>query len=508
MKIKKIKLKNYKFHHNLDFNINKNCLIYGENGSGKSSIYKALYSNFYYFKDKKIVSDRVDVSDKFLHRDFRSEDLKVDIDFDNEKSINRVNNTLENSELLHNQTIYLCDEKVLRKIVSMEFYSLVKDELVKHFFPLDNFLIYQPLEDKLRRLTEERVPREILEMRVELNRKFQESFEEYIPVDEVNKIIKDNLREEFEIEFIIEDAKILNKKLTPPKISLKVKGVDDKNDFSNHFNEAKLKLISIAIYFALAKKYETDSELKLLVLDDFLTSLDMSNRKLIMWYLLDNFGDYQKIILTHNLQFYNMLIKLLKIRDENSQWDIKNIFLHKEDRGEIAIIKEKEVDYLYRAKKEMINGEFHSSGNYLRKEFERIVHEFKQILEIGKTEKLQNIIDALKSNDVIFSAEPHELLNQINRYIPNLLGIINSSMSDENKILKVKELLGKINDLIDDKRCDLSEMKATLVKVEFYRNILFNPASHSDEEIEIYRKECLSSIKLLEELNVVLSNLK
>ena len=195
MKIKNIKLKNFKFHNSLEFNINKNCLIYGENGSGKSSIYKALYSNFYYFKDKKIVSDTVDVADKFLHRDFRNEDLKVDIDFDNEKSINRVNNTLKNKELLHNQTIYLCDEKVLRKIVSMDFYSLVKNELIKHFTPLNDFLIYQPLEDKLRRLTEERIPREILESRVELNRKFKETFYDYIPVDEVNKIIKENLRE-------------------------------------------------------------------------------------------------------------------------------------------------------------------------------------------------------------------------------------------------------------------------------------------------------------------------
>ena len=519
MKIKNIKLQNFKFHNSLDFNINKNCLIYGENGTGKSSIYKALYSNFYYFKDKKIASntdDAINVADKFLHRDFRSEDLKVDIDFDNEKSINRMNNTLENSELLHNQTIYLCDEKVLRKIVAinMDFYSLVKNELVKHFSPLDDFLIYQSLEDKLRRLPnkEERIPRELLEIRVELNRKFKEIFYDYIPVDEVNKIIKKHLREDsFEIEFIIEDAKILNKKLTPPKISLKVKGVDDKNDFSNHFNEGKLKLISIAIYFALAKKYEVeDSNLKLLVLDDFLTSLDMANRKLIIQYILDNdnFGDYQKIILTHNLQFYNMIVRLLKSRSETEDWDIKNIFLHKEDRGEIAIIKEKEVDYLYRAKKEMINGEFHSSGNYLRKEFERIVHEFKKILEIGKTEKLQNMIDALKSNDTIFSAEPHELLNKINSYVPNLLGILNGSMDDERKITKVKELLEIVKALIDDTKCDLTDMKMTLTKVEFYRNILFNPSSHSDEEIEVYRKECLSSIQLLEELNSVLGNLK
>jgi len=505
MKIKNIKLKNFKFHNSLEFDINKNCLIYGENGSGKSSIYKALYSNFYYFKDKKIVSNIVDVADKFLHRDFRSEDLKVDIDFDNEKSINRINNSLENSELLHNQTIYLCDEKVLRKIVSMEFYSLVKDELVKHFFPLDNFLIYQPLEDKLRRLTEERVPREILEMRVELNRKFQESFEEYIPVDEVNKIIKDNLREEFEIEFIIEDAKILNKKLTPPKISLKVKGVDDKNDFSNHFNEAKLKLISIAIYFALAKKYETDSELKLLVFDDFLTSLDMSNRKLIMWYLLDNFGDYQKIILTHNLQFYNMIVKLLKSREEERAWDIKNIFLRIENSQEIATIVNRNENYLSKAESELSSYNLEVSGNFLRKEFERIVNEFEQILELGRVEELDNVIKALKNLDNLFP-EPSKNLKNISNKFNNILA--NPSTDDSTKYLQLKEEIETIPNKLRFRNNELSFLKEMILKTEFYKNILMNSSSHDDRAKELYRKEFSNSIKLLKELNKILNNLK
>ena len=81
-------------------------------------------------------------------------------------------------------------------------------------------------------------------------------------------------------------------------------------------------------------------------------------------------------------------------------------------------------------------------------------------------------------------------------------------MDEERKITKVKELLETVKALIDDKKCDLTDMKMTLTKVEFYRNILFNPSSHSDEEIEVYRKECLTSIQLLEELNSVLGNLK
>lgn len=53
MKINKIELRNFKFHEKLDIKINKkNYLLYGENGTGKSSIYWAIYSLFNtYFKN-------------------------------------------------------------------------------------------------------------------------------------------------------------------------------------------------------------------------------------------------------------------------------------------------------------------------------------------------------------------------------------------------------------------------------------------------------------------------
>jgi predicted ATP-binding protein involved in virulence len=42
MKIKKIIIENFKFHHHLEFEIrnNNNCLIYGENGSEKVQFMK------------------------------------------------------------------------------------------------------------------------------------------------------------------------------------------------------------------------------------------------------------------------------------------------------------------------------------------------------------------------------------------------------------------------------------------------------------------------------------
>lgn len=77
---------------------------------------------------------------------------------------------------------------------------------------------------------------------------------------------------------ILDESSIdIDRKFHPPLINFKIMNIDDRGDFKNHFNEAKLKLISIAVYFALIKKYQSQNELKLLVLDDFLTSLDMAN---------------------------------------------------------------------------------------------------------------------------------------------------------------------------------------------------------------------------------------
>ena len=455
MKIKNIKLKNFKFHHYLEFNVCENCLIYGENGSGKSSIYKALYSNLYYFKDKKIISNQVDVADKFTHRDFRSEDLKVEIGFSNNTSLNRLNNRVENSELIKNQIIYLCDEKVFRKIVSIDFYSLVENELIKHFSKLDNLLIYQKLEDKLRRVKEDRVPREILEERKELNSIFEKFFNELIPLDEINRIIKEELKEDFEIEFIIKESKILNKTFIRPQISIKVKNIDDKGDFKNHFNEAKLKLI----YFALAKRYETESKLKLLVLDDFLTSLDMANRKLIIQYILENFEEYQKIILTHNIQFYNLIIRLLKMRDEVKDWDIKNIFIRSVDNSFEALIYNKETNYIKEAENYLKENKLNEAGIYLRKEFERVVDELRQKNEVGAKEKMGNIIEQIVKLD---------------------------STTDIN----------------------IKKMQKVLKQTKFYQESLLHSTAHNDIDRELYTKELNGAIVILKQLNKFLNVLR
>lgn len=71
-------------------------------------------------------------------------------------------------------------------------------------------------------------------------------------------------------------------------------------------NEAKLTQLALSVRFAASLVNLHDSDLKLLVLDDLLVSLDMSNRMKVVDILLTDRGlaSYQKIILTHDLGFF------------------------------------------------------------------------------------------------------------------------------------------------------------------------------------------------------------
>lgn len=70
-------------------------------------------------------------------------------------------------------------------------------------------------------------------------------------------------------------------------------------------NEAKLTQLALSVRFAASLVNLHESDLKLLVLDDLLVSLDMSNRMQVVDILLsEEFADYQKIFLTHDLGFF------------------------------------------------------------------------------------------------------------------------------------------------------------------------------------------------------------
>lgn len=503
MKITKIKINNFKFHKNIEFDINGNLLIYGENGVGKSSIFEALKSNLY---ANKILEE--DINKIYINRDNVSDNLIVNIKIDEQNFINRIDNDLVDELKLEDSIIYMANEKTLNSVLNNNFYKVLNNNFKFEFPKLEELLldIYNAFEVEINRnINDENKSIIYIDKRIEVDEKFKIKFDEIFDINYINNIILNKFDENFEIEFKIGPSSIdENNKLIRPKISIKIKGIDEHNIY-NHLNEAKLKLIPIVIYFSLAKKFEEDKNIKLLILDDFLTSLDMANRKLIINYILDDFNSYQIMILTHNFQFFNLIKKLTK------NWDIKKLYYSEVLNKSLIIDQDK--SYIPQAKERRDAGDLESCGNFLRKEFERIANEFENLLELGRVEDLGNIIDALQKNKIYFKKP----LKNINLFYIKLQEIIMSDKSDSIKIDKIKKELSKIintkidlnEKIIDAKGEEKNKnFSVCISKINFYNGILLNPLSHNHDEIEKYGKECANVMILLENINKGLIKLK
>ncbi|MCB4762597.1 MAG: hypothetical protein LGB78_01570 [Sulfurovum sp.] len=507
MRIKKVEIKNFKFHHDLAFELgNQNCLLYGENGTGKSSIYWALYSLFKcYFRN-----DQFDFT-KFKNQT-SDNDLEVKVFLDETSlSIPRQTYTLPTDISIENHTsIYFVNQDLLNELTSNDtnFYSTILEYLKKYFTTLDKF------DQDYLKINETINGTNTLKKNEEKN-SIDTRYKTYIE-DEltplVNNILLEKLHENYSVKMNFE-ASILdteNLKFPNPKITLTI---DQQSNLKLNFNEAKLKLTAIAIFFALIKIEEGETNtIKLLVLDDFLTSLDMANRKLIVQYILENFSEYQKIILTHNIQFYNLIIKLFRLQNEQEKWEIKKLFITKISNNEVSEIRN-EQSFLDKAQERLKEGDLQSSGNFLRKEFERIVHEFEILLELGKVEDMSNILDALKEVRMYYP-KPNDTLNS---FVNSLERILELEVSNDIKLDKIAKKIVRIKDCkidlngaipLADGAIEQQALSLSLQTTNFYNGILLNPLSHDDGEIEAYRKECEDIIVLLTKLNKRLSHLK
>ena len=497
MKIKKITIKNFKFHQNLEpIEINKqNCLIYGENGSGKSSIYWALYSVFKIY----LRNNNFDFQ-KF--KNINIDDLGVEVKIDNNllKIPNRDYSLPENISLENCDTVYFANQDLLNNIIDSNIFLYLR----KYFRTLDS--IYRRYENIQSTLTAQNHIDKIKESKL-----IDAEFEKKLNQIELraNDIIQNHFEDTFELNISMETIGINSNGLSDdlefqnPKIEILI---DTKKNLKLYFNEAKLKLASLAIFFALIKVEEDEENtLKLLVLDDFLTSLDMGHRHYIIEYIFNNFQDYQIILLTHNLQFYNLILDWLNTHNKDNEWDIKNIYIRYNENREESIIYSKNVDYISEAERKLSNGEFQNAGNLIRKEFELLIHEFEKLYRLGKREESDTILSLILNDKPIYFKQ-NQLLESISRDINHCKNMSNDIERNKDRI---KEKLEKIsNEIQENSSVSNEHLKSILEKLIFYRKIVLNRASHNNPDIEIYQREYRNSLRVIKKLKILLDELK
>ena len=166
------------------------------------------------------------------------------------------------------------------------------------------------------------------------------------------------------------------KEILQPVITLKVEEkqadgtIVDIKKPQTYFNEAKLTAIALSIRFALLDTI-TASDGRFLALDDMLISLDMSNRMKVVDYLLNVVADKYKIYLfTHDKSFFEYFMH--KSKRSPSLWLYKEIFM--QDTQEPHLKNSR--TYLGNADFYLKQHEYEIAGNFLRKEAESFCKEF------------------------------------------------------------------------------------------------------------------------------------
>lgn len=487
IKITQIELHNFRFFHKtytFKCENGESMLLYGENGSGKSSLYKAF---------ELLIKGKIEEDDFKSHINIYNQDKPyVEFEFDKKEDSIKIDEDhleLEETHLfVKNLSVFkpMLDYKDLLRIYfatnetndSHNLFTLFKELLSK--YPIEDAKVLGDLDGdayftKLKEIVLDLEP-------------------------SINSILK-----KFDFDMVVDEIMC---DAHSSKITIRVS--DTQGEIPNHtdfLNEAKLSALALSIFFAVILKiysFMPEKSLKILVLDDLLLSLNMSNREKVLELLLDDdlFKDFQLFIFTHDRAFFERSKQIFDYR-QRGQWKYFEMYIDIDDEKGIEYphIK-KSISNLEKAKEHFKNKDYPASANYLRKEVEK---QFDTYL------KLDNLDEKIKlakfKENVIW-------IRKLGKDIKKTLSVLKSfencekASSSEEVALCVefsKNIKTSIESLIEYINNDFHFEKFEDVKL-ILKNIL-HPQSHNDVTKPLYKKELEDAIKLMEKFSEEVENI-
>jgi energy-coupling factor transporter ATP-binding protein EcfA2 len=540
-RIKEINVQNFKaFQKEETFNIGgKHVLVYGNNGSGKSSLFWALYTLLQSSTKndsavQKYFKNYVD-SDKDTHQTLRNifmdaaDDSFIKltaIDTDTKKEdlytiSHGVINTNNTGDTII-QELNIASDFINYKLLHNFYRASHKQEVnlwpvfERDIFPFLTEGTQNWLEDIIKKPTLD-VPRtpkgavvsqnkkqRYVDKLNEINNKIQNLLNEI--VTNTNTFLKDHFFKDqdvirislsFDKKFKFEqvrhrmwddDKQGWRHDLLHIKLSVEIfealpvpnwKRIERVQSF---LNEAQLTRIAIGVRIgALRTRPLSAATFKILVLDDMLISLDLSNRMDIVRIILnkendptlDFFNGFQKFIFTHDKGFFN----LIRRNTDDEEWVYYNFSKDEKDNSPPKV--KIDLTPLQKALLYFEADEFENAGNELRREAEAILAEHLDPEMKNLNKEFESLSEKLDKAFNILTSKRLQQFKQI--FISNL---------ELAKLKKIKE-----DFLADATLSDPEKIKLSTIKTRLFDFLIeFNEKKNRKELLIKDAKEILDRV--------------
>lgn len=464
--IKKISIRDYKAFHDVQTialkGSQQNILLYGENGSGKTSFFEALRFVFFYNR----LHAEVTASATDLVAEQQAKDTWL--------------RSQENTRSNGGFTISLND---------IEYTT----------FPVDDYEVFMISTSDVRMKDsislKEMLHKQFLTGYNTVEQEFLQELGDSI-VSEINKELKEEFLEDISIRLDgSDDYRIIIKDEKRPNIESSVR-------LSIIFNEAKLTLINTLLLLKCAMLLGNQNSLvdpsrkkyRILVIDDIVSSLDIANRSLLVKYIIEHFRKEQLIMLTHNVAFYNYIQYFVNEHSNGGSTWYKGGFYVYGIEHKIRDHRNHNIATIKAAFN--FNQEDPNIGNDLRKLFEELLYDVVKILQVGPFLESQKLInDILTHKDAYFV--PKSVCSERNIYglIKEIRDIANYSPKEKTKTLLQKKLSEY------DASNQFKGMLDVIDNIKLYQKLSLHQASHGHEGLMFdSTKEKIAAIQLLEKL--------
>lgn len=451
----------------IDISERKNLILYGENGSGKSSLFEALKLIFYRDRIFSSIPDTTvgpaynaavqQILQKYRHR-----------------SEPTIPSFIQINGIDYDSTAFSVDPYEV-------FFISYADLKYNDQLSLDSLLdkIYFPSEAK-----------------DNVDTYWSNDF-----IQEINKILHDDFFEDLVLHLEQGEGHRF-------RLSSSHQGLNEYDKLYQSFNEASVHLVVLIILLQIVELCSNSNKKRILVLDDIITSLDATNRGLVIKYLITHFKEYQRIIFTHNVSFFN-LFRFVKNTYTNhselthrcNQWEEKTLYII---HGSPVLSTYTGNDETQTIENELAqpNCDLENIGNRIRKRFETLLYEFASLIQFGDFQEASHILECLmgKKDKYIYLTSNQGKIKNIYDMLSEIENKINSS-NNHNIKDNIKHIIAEYK-----KNDELRPLVDIMRDLKIYQKIVLHQLSHAQNGLTTFSlKEIKASILLLKKMEIVVN---